>query len=480
MRITHVPLLLALAGAPAAQELLPNPGLTGWEGGGPEGWSVTTGATTGAGESESELLRVEGGLALAGDARTRRWRFLTCPFPFEPGSAYRLTFEQRLLGGAYEQGQFENHWVALQFLDRRGRRIANLFTPAQGPQWLAGSASLVAPANAASAQVAVFLSHTGRLEARGLSVRAFGAAQSIELLVEEMDRHYSYFFLGELDWRAHAAPFVERLRGEEDAGLFVDGVVELLAPLADAHVWVEDAQGQRVPTHAGRATPNFSLQALLARLQVEQGFPGLGLTGRTKTGGYGYALLDSFAVSAEQFAPLEAAVRDLLDAPGLVLDLRTCSGGDELLGRRIAGLLTDEPVSFASTALRRGPGHDELGPWVDSVLSPAGDALYRGPVAVLLGPACASSGERFAQAMDALPGAVLLGAPTGGSSGNPAPTALPNGVTVWYSRWVNRNLDGSLLEGNGVAPDLFVEWGGDGDPVLEAAVAELSRRVDGG
>ena len=78
---------------------------------------------------------------------------------------------------------------------------------------------------------------------------------------------------------------------------------------------------------------------------------------------------------------------------------------------------------------------------------------------------------------EALPNAFLVGKPTRGSSGNPKPLVLPNGVTVTYSRWVSMLPDGTPIEGRGVRPDIEVEHAAQGDPTLDAAIAALTKRL---
>ena len=96
----------------------------------------------------------------------------------------------------------------------------------------------------------------------------------------------------------------------------------------------------------------------------------------------------------------------------------------------------------------------------------------------LAGPCTVSSGECFTLMMKALPGATVIGQPTRGSSGNPAPVHLPNGVSVWFSRWEQLTPAGEPVEKRGVHPDVLVEHVGEGDPTLEAGLAELARQLD--
>jgi C-terminal processing protease CtpA/Prc len=101
-------------------------------------------------------------------------------------------------------------------------------------------------------------------------------------------------------------------------------------------------------------------------------------------------------------------------------------------------------------------------------------------VAVLIGPATMSSCESFALMMRQAPRCKLVGASTRGSSGNPRPFDLGNGVVAWVPSWQDLDADGRLVEGQGVPPDVEVKAGRAdfraGDPVLRQALEVLRGR----
>ena len=126
--------------------------------------------------------------------------------------------------------------------------------------------------------------------------------------------------------------------------------------------------------------------------------------------------------------------------------------------------------SSPSILLDVGSGSGEVGSrW----LEPRGTRCT-GPVVVLTGPACASSNEAFLLMMRAS-GAKLVGERSRGSSGNPRPVELDNGVVLYVPTWQALDADGKPLEGIGIAPDVEVPWGG-GDPVYDRAL-ELLRAI---
>jgi C-terminal processing protease CtpA/Prc len=78
------------------------------------------------------------------------------------------------------------------------------------------------------------------------------------------------------------------------------------------------------------------------------------------------------------------------------------------------------------------------------------------------------------------PHCTVVGQPTFGSSGNPKPHDLPNGVTVFVPSWQALRPDGSCFEVEGLKPDVVVDVSpealGVTDPILERALLLLRER----
>lgn len=79
--------------------------------------------------------------------------------------------------------------------------------------------------------------------------------------------------------------------------------------------------------------------------------------------------------------------------------------------------------------------------------------------------------------MEQAPQCTLMGERTYGSSGNPQPVPLANGVTVHLPTWVAMTPGGVPIEGKGVSPDVAIAFpGGPGneDPIVDAALEWLA------
>jgi C-terminal processing protease CtpA/Prc len=145
---------------------------------------------------------------------------------------------------------------------------------------------------------------------------------------------------------------------------------------------------------------------------------------------------------------------------------------------QLAGCFVNERRLYAKHVTRdpQAPG-DFTAPRERWLEPNAQQPHFGGRIAVLSGPVVISSGEAFLLMMKQVPGAVLVGAASQGSSGNPQPHDLRNGVTVFLPSWKSMTPDGQEIEGVGIAPDIAVAATRDdfknADPVLEAALVHL-------
>ena len=160
------------------------------------------------------------------------------------------------------------------------------------------------------------------------------------------------------------------------------------------------------------------------------------------------------------------------------MDLRRNNGGSEPMAARIASMFADRPRVYAFSKYRAGPSHDEFGEARPRILRPRRGRRYTRPMVCMIGPGCVSSGEGLVQMLRVLPHLTLVGRPTRGASGNPAPVQLPNGVWVWFSRWLDLLPDGTPIEGCGVQPDIAVERRASRDQLFRIALRVLQRQVD--
>lgn len=295
---------------------------------------------------------------------------------------------------------------------------------------------------------------------------------------------YSHRDLKGVDWDRRLTDMAPRFAAATTPSAFARAVAETLRPANDLHASV--SVGPFTLQTASRSVqPNLIESRLTSRLQSPATSKAGIVTGLLTTSAAAapipYIRIPSWAVTPAELEPALTFLRQHAKAPGIVIDVRPNAGGDESVARRFASCFVAAPAVYARhrTVDPSAPGG--FAPAAERRITPA-DAPVRftGQVAVLMGPANMSSCESFLWMIRAgvpSPRSRLFGERSFGSSGNPKPHDLGNGVTVVLPSWIDQDPDGNPIEGRGIEPDQNVPGGADAslpeDPVLAAALSWL-------
>lgn len=161
--------------------------------------------------------------------------------------------------------------------------------------------------------------------------------------------------------------------------------------------------------------------------------------------GIGYVRFNSFHQDLTQ--ELISAIESMRDASGIIIDLRGNPGGDPTAGAALAAQFVKERAPFWTTRFRNRTSTIYLNP---------ADEPYEGPLVVLMDVTSTSASEVFAAGMQAIGRAVIVGEHSSGSCLAADLLRLSNGATFIYPIVQAITPDGTVIEGNGVAPDIKV------------------------
>ena len=186
---------------------------------------------------------------------------------------------------------------------------------------------------------------------------------------------------------------------------------------------------------------------------------------RMLAGNVAYLAIDHFESEASVKA-LEDHLPQIMQAKGLILDVRRNGGGSDSYGFAILSHLTDAPIPSAQQRrlsvdpLSRANGGLSL-EWLQVDGSRATyphqtTPVYRGPVALLIGPQTFSAAEDFVMSFDTLKRGMLVGRTTGGSTGMPMSFRLPGGGSARICVKWDSYPDGREFVGTGIAPKITV------------------------
>lgn len=201
-------------------------------------------------------------------------------------------------------------------------------------------------------------------------------------------------------------------------------------------------------------------------------FPSQRMEFETKrlAGGVGYIRFNIFVIGMME--KIKTAIRQMSDAPGIVIDLRGNPGGVGGMAAGIAGWLSSKETSLGVMTMRTGYTNF-------AVFPQAGN--YTGRLAVLIDGSSASTSEVFAGGMKDIGRAVVIGEQSAGAALPSYFAKLPTGALFQYAIADFKTPKGVLIEGRGVVPDRDVKLSRRAllegrDTQLEAAIEQITKK----
>jgi carboxyl-terminal processing protease len=191
---------------------------------------------------------------------------------------------------------------------------------------------------------------------------------------------------------------------------------------------------------------------------------------RRLAGGVGYIRFNIFVMSL--LDRIKSAIREMKDAPGIIIDLRGNPGGVGAMAMGIAGVLETKQTSLGVMKMRTGHVNFAVYPQANP---------YTRPVVILVDELSASTSEIFAAGMQEIGRAVVVGRTSAGAALPSVIAKLPTGALFQYAFADFKSPKGVLIEGRGVAPDVEVKLtraalAGGRDPQLEAAIEKITKK----
>ena len=177
---------------------------------------------------------------------------------------------------------------------------------------------------------------------------------------------------------------------------------------------------------------------------------------RVLPSGYGYLRFSQWSLSLT--AKAIAAIEELKDTPGLVIDLRGNPGGAVQGVNQMLERFFQAPIEIGHTITRTGKPIAFLMGTVEIIklkrrIEGKADA-YKGPVVILVNAASASGSELFAATMQAAGRATVMGEPSCGCLlGFLGYARIPGGAELAYSEVGFVMANDKRIEGEGVIPD---------------------------
>ncbi|MET9499667.1 S41 family peptidase [Streptomyces sp. NPDC006552] len=305
-----------------------------------------------------------------------------------------------------------------------------------------------------------------------------GPLAAFDVFWQSFEENYPFFSAKGIDWHAVRDRYRPKVHAGTTRKELYAVFSEMVKPLHDAHVAVQDGDQVFAQIRPGTVVPTeeldtevkkFILKRDLTNARNLQDFANGRITYADLPGGQGYLRISGFggyagdgAPYAAQLAELDRALDTVLSQErtqslkGLIIDLRINGGGSDALGIHIAERLTHTPYLAYSKRARNDPAdptrHTRPQP---AYVTPAQGPRYTGPVAVLTGGSTVSAGETFTQALMDRPGkTVRIGQPTQGVFSDVMSRKLPNRMSAWLPNEEFLTRSGRTFDGTGIPPHL--------------------------
>ena len=298
---------------------------------------------------------------------------------------------------------------------------------------------------------------------------------NFDALWKIMDEHYCFFEYKEVDWNAIYKEYSARIGSSMDREALFSLLCEMLAELKDGHVnlfssfdtgrywnWFEDYPS------------NYNDDLITTYLGKDYRISS-GMKYKILEDNVGYIRYADFSSGIGE-TNLDYVIEYLSLCSGIIIDVRENGGGLLSNSDLLASRFIQEKTLIGYVQHKTGKGHSDFSKPTPKYLEPSFRLRYSKPVVVLTNRHCYSATNDFVNAMTYCPNVTVLGDNTGGGSGLPFHSELPNGWGVRFSACPMFNADMEHLE-FGIEPDVRVSLLPDDVANGEDTLIEAARRI---
>jgi hypothetical protein len=278
---------------------------------------------------------------------------------------------------------------------------------------------------------------------------------NFEALWTILDEHYCFFEYKEIDWNKIHAEYAQRIDNNMNQESLFMLLSEMLQKLKDGHVnlsspfdvsrywkWYED-----YPT-------NYQQELIDIYLGTNYQIAG-GLRYKILEDNIGYIRYPDFSLGIGE-TNLDYVINKLGSCSGIIIDVRNNGGGVLTYSETFASRFFNQKTLIGYIQHKTGKGHNDFSKPVPQYIESSTRLRYQKPVIVLSNRRCYSATNDFINTMRMAPNVRILGDKTGGGSGLPFSSELPNGWSVRFSACPIYDANMEQIE-FGIEPDIKVD-----------------------
>lgn len=284
---------------------------------------------------------------------------------------------------------------------------------------------------------------------------------NFEQLWKTIDERYCFLEAKGIDWDAVYDEFKPQITATMTNEDLFDKLSAMLYVLKDGHVnlasssrvsfyddWYQDypwnyREDILYQSYLGKASTDYRTSA--------------GMKYKIFDNNIGYVRYESFSAGVGN-GNLDEMLVYLAVCNGLIIDVRDNGGGNLTNSSRIAARFTNDKILTGYIRHKTGKGHNDFSAPEAIYLEPSNSIRYQKKVVILTNRRCYSATNDFVNLMRSIDSGniIQLGDQTGGGSGLPFTSELPNGWTIRFSASPHFDKNMQPLE-QGIEPDIWVD-----------------------
>ena len=307
---------------------------------------------------------------------------------------------------------------------------------------------------------------------------------NFEQLWKIIDEKYCFLDYKEVDWDKVYEKYKKKITPAMSNEDLFDQLSQMLFELRDGHVNLSSASRTSYYDAWYQNHPWNYREDILYRWYLGSASTDYRTTAGVKykifENNIGYIRYESFSTAVGE-GNLDEILSYLAPCNGLIVDVRDNGGGNLTNSSRIAARFTNQKTLTGYIRHKTGPGHNDFSDPEPIYLEPSNGIRWQKKVVILTNCRCYSSTNDFVNSMRSIESGNIFqfGDQTGGGSGLPFTSELPNGWTVRFSASPQFDKYMNHLE-FGIEPDKYIHMTPqdetDGkDTIIEEACAFLSK-----
>ena len=306
--------------------------------------------------------------------------------------------------------------------------------------------------------------------------------ENFEALWKILDENYCFFDYKAIDWDEVHSRYAVQIQDSMNQFELFDLMAKMLSELKDGHTNLYSSFNvARYWDWYKDYPPNFYEELNDAYLGKDYKIAGGMEYKKIANDRIGYVRYSSFSSTLGE-SNLDYMFYHFKECQALVIDIRNNGGGSLANSERFASRFIQEKTNVGYIMHKTGKGHNDFSEPYSIVLEPTERIRWLRPVVVLTNRHCYSAANDFVMKMRMFPHVTIMGDKTGGGSGFPFTSELPNGWSVRFSACPMLDNEKQLTE-FGIEPDIPVsitesDLLGGKDTIIEEAILYLLRTTE--